>query len=125
MRRADRPASGPAGRVAQVLTLSALQSVTLRYAGWLAVVFAAGSVCGGIVRHWDIAMAHAGERGKQPPHWMLEAGPCQRPGVASVNVVEFADGLWVATAQAGLGGSCRVSLVGAGLSISAMASTPM
>ena len=45
--------------------------------------------------------------------------------VASVNVVEFADGLEVATAQADLGGSCRVSLVGAGLSISAMASTPM
>ncbi len=45
--------------------------------------------------------------------------------VASVNVVENADGLRVATAQAGLGGSCRASLVGAGLSISPMASTPM
>ena len=45
--------------------------------------------------------------------------------VTSVNVVEFADGLEVATAQADLGGSCRVSLVGAGLSISAIASTPM
>jgi hypothetical protein len=31
----------------------------------------------------------------------------------------------VATAQTGLGGSCRVSLVGAGLSISPMASTPI
>lgn len=45
--------------------------------------------------------------------------------VASVNVVEIADGLGVATAQAALGGSCRVSLVGVGLSISPMASTPM
>jgi hypothetical protein len=38
--------------------------------------------------------------------------------VASVNMVENTDGLEVATAQAALGGSCRVSLVGAGLSIS-------
>ena len=45
--------------------------------------------------------------------------------VASVNVVEIAVGLEMATAQAALGGSCRVSLVGAGLSISPMASTPM
>ena len=45
--------------------------------------------------------------------------------VTSVNVVEIADGLRVTTAQAGRGGSCRVSLVGVGLSISAMASTPM
>jgi hypothetical protein len=45
--------------------------------------------------------------------------------VASVNVVEFADGLWAATAQADLGGSCRVSLVDDGLSISPIASTPM
>ena len=44
---------------------------------------------------------------------------------ASVNVVENADGFEVATAQAGLGGSCRVSLVGGGLSISPMASTPI
>lgn len=49
----------------------------------------------------------------------------QAEEVTSVNVVEFADELRVATDQAGLGGSCRVSLVGAGLSISAMASTPM
>ena len=45
--------------------------------------------------------------------------------IASVKVVEFADGFEVATAQAALGGSCRVSLVEVGLSISAMASTPM
>jgi hypothetical protein len=45
--------------------------------------------------------------------------------VASVNVVEFDCGLEVATAQAALGGSCRVSLAGGGLSISPMASTPM
>ena len=45
--------------------------------------------------------------------------------VTSVNVVEIVDGLEVATAQAVLGGSCRVSLVGGGLSISPMASTPM
>jgi len=45
--------------------------------------------------------------------------------VASVKVVEFADGLRVATAQADLGGSCRVSLVDAGLSISPITSTPM
>lgn len=45
--------------------------------------------------------------------------------VTSVNVAENADGLEVATAQAALGGSCRVSLVGDGLSISPMASTPM
>ena len=45
--------------------------------------------------------------------------------VASVNVVEIASGLEVATAQAALGGSCRVSLVGDGVSISPMASTPM
>ena len=45
--------------------------------------------------------------------------------VTSVNVLEFVDELEAATAQAGLGGSCRVSLVGAGLSISPMASTPM
>ena len=45
--------------------------------------------------------------------------------VASVNVVEFGCGLEVATAQAALGGSCRVSLGGGGLSISPMASTPM
>ena len=50
---------------------------------------------------------------------------CGTAGITSVNVVEFADGLRVATAQAGLGDSCRDSLVGAGLSISAMASTPM
>ncbi len=48
-----------------------------------------------------------------------------RGTVASVNVVEIASGLEVATAQAALGGSCRVSLVSAGLSISPMASTPM
>jgi hypothetical protein len=36
-------------------------------------------------------------------------------------VVEFADGLRVTTAQAGLGGSCRVSLVGAGLFVSVAA----
>ena len=45
--------------------------------------------------------------------------------VTSVNVVENVDGLEVATAQAALGGICRVSLVGDGLSISPMASTPM
>lgn len=45
--------------------------------------------------------------------------------VTSVNVVEIVDGLEVATAQAALGGSWRVSLVGGGLSISPVASTPM
>jgi hypothetical protein len=45
--------------------------------------------------------------------------------VAPVNVVENADGLEAATAQAALGGSCRVSLVLCGLSISPKASTPM
>ena len=45
--------------------------------------------------------------------------------VTSVNVVEKAGGLEVAMAQATLGGSCWVSLVVAGLSISPMASTPM
>ncbi len=43
----------------------------------------------------------------------------------SVKVVEKAGGLEVATDQAALGGSCRVSLAGGGLSISPMASTPM
>ena len=50
------------------------------------------------------------------------AGGCG-DAVASVNVVEIADGLEVATAQAALGGNCRVSLVGVGLSISPMPST--
>ena len=45
--------------------------------------------------------------------------------VTSVNVVEKAVGLEMATVQAALGGSCGVSLVGGGLSISPMASTPM
>ncbi len=45
--------------------------------------------------------------------------------IASVNVVEIAFGFEVATPQAALGGSCRVSLVGAGLSISPIASRPM
>jgi len=45
--------------------------------------------------------------------------------VTSVNVVENADGLEVATAQAALGGSCRVTLVCGGLSISPMASAPV
>ncbi|MCZ8148874.1 MAG: transporter substrate-binding domain-containing protein [Roseomonas sp.] len=45
--------------------------------------------------------------------------------VASVKVVENVGGLEAATAQAALGGSCRVSLVSGGLSISPMASTPM
>lgn len=45
--------------------------------------------------------------------------------VASVNVVENVGGLEAATAQAALGGSCRVSWVSGGLSISPMASTPM
>ena len=49
----------------------------------------------------------------------------ERERVASVNVVENVDGLEAATAQAALGGSCRVSLVCGGLSISPMASTPM
>jgi len=43
------------------------------------------------------------------------------PPVTSVDVVENADGLEVATAQAALGGSCRGSLVGGGVSISCMA----
>jgi hypothetical protein len=54
----------------------------------------------------------------------LEEGLAQR-GVTSVNVVEKAGGFEVATVQAALGGSWRVSLVGGGLSISPMASTPM
>ena len=45
--------------------------------------------------------------------------------IASVNVVEKAGGLEVATDQAALGGSCRVSSVGVGVSVSPMASTPM
>ena len=45
--------------------------------------------------------------------------------VVSVNVVEIGVELEAATAQGALGGSCRVSLVCAGLSISPMASTPM
>ena len=49
----------------------------------------------------------------------------EKAAVVSVNVVENADGLEVATAQAALVGSCRVSLVDGGLGISAMASTPM
>ena len=43
----------------------------------------------------------------------------------SVKVVEKAGGLEVATDQAALGGSCRVSVAGGGLSISPIASTPM
>ena len=42
----------------------------------------------------------------------------------SVKVVEFGVAE-LATDQAALGGSCRVSLAGGGLSISPMASTPM
>jgi hypothetical protein len=45
--------------------------------------------------------------------------------VTSVNVVEFAVGLEVATVQVALGESGRVSFVVGGLSISPMASTPM
>ena len=45
--------------------------------------------------------------------------------VTPVNVVEIACGSEAATDQAALGGSCRVSLVGVGVSISPMASTPM
>jgi hypothetical protein len=45
--------------------------------------------------------------------------------LTSVKVVENAAGLEVATAQEALGGSCRVSVVGGGLSISPVASTPM
>jgi hypothetical protein len=48
-----------------------------------------------------------------------------KPRVTSVNVVEKAAGHEVAMAQAALGGSWSVSLVGGGLSISPMASTPM
>ncbi|HEV7455230.1 MAG TPA: DUF1289 domain-containing protein [Roseococcus sp.] len=54
-----------------------------------------------------------------------DARAAVRDAVTSVNVVENGDVLEVATAQAALGGSCRVSLVGGGLSISPMASTPM
>jgi hypothetical protein len=59
------------------------------------------------------------------PDNMLRDDELTDPAVASVNVVEFADALEVATVQADLGGSCRVSLVDVGLSISPMASTPM
>jgi len=44
--------------------------------------------------------------------------------VTSVNVVEFWGVAEAATAQAALGGSCSVSLVGLGFSNSAKASTP-
>jgi hypothetical protein len=45
--------------------------------------------------------------------------------VTSVNVVEKGGVFEVGMVQAALGGSWSVSLVGAGLSISPMASTPM
>jgi hypothetical protein len=45
--------------------------------------------------------------------------------VTSVNVVENGGVAEAATAQAALGGSCRVSLPGVGFSSSAKASTPM
>ncbi|CAH0279583.1 hypothetical protein ROS9278_03904 [Roseomonas sp. CECT 9278] len=62
----------------------------------------------------DLLPGKPGDRGARTVHT-----------VTSVNVVENADGLEVATAQAALGGSCRVSLAGGGLSMSPMASTPM
>jgi hypothetical protein len=55
----------------------------------------------------------------------LREDAIRRAQIASVNMVEIAFGFEVATAQAALCGSCRVSLVGDGLSISPMASTPM
>ena len=45
--------------------------------------------------------------------------------VVPVKLVEIAGGREAATAQAALGGSWGVSLAGAGMRISAMASTPM
>jgi hypothetical protein len=60
---------------------------------------------------------------RQPPRYgtsMPRSG-----GIHPINVVEIAIGLRVTTAQAGLGGSYRVWLAGAGLSISTMASTPV
>ena len=47
------------------------------------------------------------------------------PAVVPVKLVEIAGGREAATAQAALGGSWGVSLAGAGMRISAMASTPM
>jgi hypothetical protein len=60
-----------------------------------------------------------------PPAQVLSRLAALQTLVASVNVVENVCGLEVATAQAALGGICRVSLVCGGLSISPMASTPM
>ena len=63
------------------------------------------------------------------PH-RFPAAPCTNalPGqteVVPVKLVEIAGGREAATAQAALGGSWGVSLAGAGMRISAMASTPM
>ena len=93
---------------------------------------------------WWIARVHTIDSGRAHPreqgHWLRDGSPkwCRLSRkdaahsvsfrsrkVTSVNVVENAAGLEVATAQAALGGSCRVSLVGGGSSISPMASTPM
>jgi hypothetical protein len=51
--------------------------------------------------------------------------PAAHQPVTSVNVVEFRGVAEAATAQAALGGSCRVSLLEFGFSSSARASTPM
>ena len=80
------------------------------------------SDAGGPVYEYRGAVIYSNEKGTIFS-FKLEGFP--HGPVTSVNVVEKANGLEVATAQAALGGSCKVSLVGDGLSISPMASTPM
>jgi hypothetical protein len=79
------------------------------------------------VRASSIPTSAAGRRGPQATTGVAFAGrvlPGEGPVATSVKVVELCVAE-LATDQAALGVSCRVSLAGGGLSNSPMASTPM